>query len=103
MGTIQSLAEETGVQEARMLRSRGNRPGLPVACPVCSCERIDSYGRGINCVCHSCGEHFPRSYGIQAYRELMEPLTGAPDQLELGDVVEFMEDPEDRPYWIWDI
>lgn len=97
-----------------MLRSRGNRSRLPVACPVCACERIDDQGRGINCVCSSCGEKFPESIGHKAWESLVhypymgwpewvEGLTGAPDELEPGDVVEFMEDPDDRPFWVWDI
>ena len=81
---------------------RPGAAGPPVACPVCSCERVDQDGRGINCVCHSCGEMFPRWEGVLAWRELLEGLTGRPDELELGDVIEFMEDLDDRPFWIWD-
>lgn len=89
--------------KAGMLRSRKTRPlGLPVACPVCACERIDTDGRGINCICSRCSAEFSPQLGIQAFRHLMEPLTGGRDDLELGDVITFTEDPDARPFWIWE-
>ena len=82
--------------------TEGWRDPLPLACPVCSCERIDDQGRGVNCVCTRCGELFDRRSGVLAWRELMVGLTGDPQELELGDVLEFIEDPDARPFWIWD-
>lgn len=80
-------------------------PGAPVACPVCSCERFDDYGDGINCVCHSCGAVTPwgrlRDLGV-SIRELAAPLSGAPELLEPADLVELLEDPDARPY-LWDL
>lgn len=76
--------------------------GPPVVCPYCACERISVDGAGIGCVCHSCGAPFHRDAGRAAWREIARPLTGDPDELEVGDVLAYMEDPDRRPY-LWDM
>lgn len=66
-------------------------------------------------MCHSCGSLFDLGSGIQAGRELLgglisgpswtraaARLTGLPDELEVGDLLELLEDPDDRPY-VWDL
>ena len=85
---------------------RRRRAGPPVACPVCSCERFDQDRNGVNCVCHSCGTVYVpetlRRIGGETFRQLAAPLTGAADQLEPGDVLTYLEDPDVRPY-LWDL
>lgn len=81
---------------------RTRREVLPLACPVCSCERIDDQGRGINCVCTRCGEMFTPDQGRWAFRDLVAGLTGSPALVEPGDVLTYLEDPDTRPY-LWDL
>lgn len=77
------------------------QPRLPVACPVCHCERVEPDGRGTHCVCHSCGDVFSREDGLLAYALLSGSATGTPE-LEPGDLLELQENPEHRPY-LWDL
>ena len=81
-------------------------PGPPVTCPVCRCERFEPDGSGVNCVCHSCHSVFPiewlRRMSRFGFLELARPLTGDPELLEPGDVLELLEDADSRPY-LWDL
>ena len=57
---------------------------------------------GINCICTRCTAEFPVQRGAAAFLELVRPLTGSSEELEVGDVIMYDEDPDARPHWVWD-